>query len=116
MRAPLVLACQKGYGKIAKAFLRDPGIDANAAGMAHITVGRWLDCVKNSNRHLRAAAGNGHEDVVWFLLSEPRRDGDESEALVEASKEGHVGVVKLLVKDGRAKGSWENSSCLRQAW
>ncbi|KAI8828371.1 hypothetical protein BJ741DRAFT_653680 [Chytriomyces cf. hyalinus JEL632] len=80
----------------------DPSID-NSAPLA-------LAC-----QHLLSAARNGHEDVVRLLLSDPRRDGDESAALVKASYAGHIRIVDLLLKDGRAKGSWENSACLREA-
>ncbi|KAI8840805.1 hypothetical protein BJ741DRAFT_662064 [Chytriomyces cf. hyalinus JEL632] len=86
--APLALACQYGHSIIAEAVLQDPRIDPNAAGMALITVGGWLDCVKSRNRHLLSAARNGHEDVVRLLLSEPRRDREESAALCRGGKRG----------------------------
>ncbi|KAI8831526.1 hypothetical protein BJ741DRAFT_319710 [Chytriomyces cf. hyalinus JEL632] len=71
--------------------------------------------VKRHNRHLLSAARNGHQDVARLLLSDPRRDGDESAALVKASYAGHICIVDLLLKDRRFKGSWENSACLREA-
>ncbi|KAJ3224257.1 hypothetical protein HDU81_008652 [Chytriomyces hyalinus] len=112
---PLVLACSGGHRKVAKLLLKDPRVDPNAVG--EVLVGR--DCefhsVECRNKHLLAAARHGHEDVVRLLLSEPRRDGDESEALVMAACAGQAHIISLLVKDGRANASWENSSCLREA-
>ncbi|KAJ3247362.1 hypothetical protein HDU77_008618 [Chytriomyces hyalinus] len=113
--APLVLACMYGHSKVAEVLLQDARVDPNAVGMVFVAMDCDFQMVERRNRHLLAAARRGHEDVVRLLLSEPRRDGDESEALIEASSAGHIRIVDLLLKDGRAEASWENSSCLREA-
>ncbi|KAI8830695.1 hypothetical protein BJ741DRAFT_619216 [Chytriomyces cf. hyalinus JEL632] len=95
---------------MAKALLLDPRIDPNTVGMALSNEGCVFYRVKSRNRYLLAAARGGHEDVVRLLLSEPRRGGDESAALFEAASAGRAHIISL-----RAKGSWQNSACLRQA-
>ncbi|KAJ3390039.1 hypothetical protein HDU80_011363 [Chytriomyces hyalinus] len=98
--------------KVVELLLQDPRVDPNTAVKQSIV---YEEHTERRNRHLLAAARNGHEDVVRLLLSDKRRGGEESEALVEASQEGHARVVDLLLKDGRARASWQNSACLRQA-
>ncbi|KAJ3244544.1 hypothetical protein HDU77_009838 [Chytriomyces hyalinus] len=110
--SPLFYACSGGHSKVVELLLQDPRVDPNAALKQSIV---FEEHTERRNRHLLAAARNGHEDVVRLLLSDKRRDGEESEALVEASQEGHARVVDLLLKDGRARASWQNSACLRQA-
>ncbi|KAI8831548.1 ankyrin repeat-containing domain protein [Chytriomyces cf. hyalinus JEL632] len=110
--SPLFYACSGGHSNVVELLLQDPRVDPNA--VVNQKVG-FEEHTERRNRPLLAAARNGHKNIVRLLLSDKRRDGEESEALVEASQEGHASVVDLLVKDGRARASWQNSACLRQA-
>ncbi|KAI8840691.1 ankyrin repeat-containing domain protein [Chytriomyces cf. hyalinus JEL632] len=103
---PLFCACASGNREMAELLLQDPPVDPNAPIMERVGWG-----APRLNRHFHAAVANGHEGVVQLLLSDQRRNGEESEALIEASHHGHLNIVDLLLKDSRASASWVDSEC-----
>lgn len=56
----------------------------------------------------------GHTNIAQLLLTDDRflLSGD---ALVEACIEGHLEMVKLILKDGRIEPSYDSSRCLVEA-
>ncbi|KAJ3249601.1 hypothetical protein HDU77_007687 [Chytriomyces hyalinus] len=103
--AVLDLACWSGNTKETTALLQDPKVDPNDA----VGGNRASQQVQRHNKNMLAASSDGHEDVVQIPVSESTWDLD---------KDGDVDnstCVGYLVTNGRARATWKNSGCLRQA-
>ncbi|TVQ84006.1 MAG: ankyrin repeat domain-containing protein [Micavibrio sp.] len=87
------------------------GTDANERGLFRVTP-------------LIAAAANGCDDVVKYLLSRPETNvntmnADSTTALMAAARGGHTGTVKILLADPRCDanilGKWGGTALVNAA-
>lgn len=76
-----------------------------AAAFGHLEIVKWVQESRSGTCTTAAvdgAAGNGHFDVVKFLLLENRSEGCTEDAIRDAAFYGRLKVLKYIVESGFA--------------